>query len=158
MNVSSYHAHRTLSPASGSCAPEKQNSEVKTLEVRKYGSSYYWTYRMRSVFFGVHPDELKHCISPGLQSGTALLFGFKGAPLVMGSLSAAIGRLIQSSFHPAAHQVQVYMMARAARGSQLRNLQLAKVLYVLAAFGVQVAMPKGEREAAECSGSEPLLS
>lgn len=32
------------------------------------------------------------------------------------------------------------------RGSpELRNLQLSKVLCVLAAFGVQVAMPKGER-------------
>ena len=38
--------------------------------------------------FGVHPDELKHCVSPGLENGTALLwvamlFGFKAVPLVM---------------------------------------------------------------------------
>ena len=64
--------------------------------------------------FGVHPDELKHCVSPGLECGTALvwvamLFGFKGAPLVMGRLSAAIGRLLQSLFHPASGQVQVYI-------------------------------------------------
>ena len=35
--------------------------------------------------FGVHPTELKHCVSPGLESGTgilwvAMLFGFKGGP------------------------------------------------------------------------------
>ena len=103
--------------------------------------------------FGVHPAELKHCISPGLTNGTALLwvamlFGFKGAPLIMGRLSAAIGRLLQSLFHPAEGQVQVYIddVALMLRGSkELRDLQLAKVLYVLAAFGVQVAMEKGER-------------
>lgn len=103
--------------------------------------------------FGVHASELKHCVSPGLESGTALLwvamlFGFKGAPLVMGRLSAAVGRLLQSLFHPAAGQVQVYIddVALMIRGSlETRNLQLAKVLYVLAAFGVQVAMGKGER-------------
>ena len=103
--------------------------------------------------FGVHPTELKHCVSPGLESGTgilwvAMLFGFKGAPLIMGRLSAAIGRLVQSMFHPAAAQTQVYIddVALMLRGSQqCRDLNLAKVLYVLAAFGVQVAMEKGER-------------
>lgn len=35
--------------------------------------------------FGVHPEELKHCVSPGMEMGTAILwvamlFGFKGAP------------------------------------------------------------------------------
>jgi hypothetical protein len=49
--------------------------------------------------FGVHPEELKHSINPGLENGTALLwvamlFGFKAAPLIMGRLSAAIGRLL----------------------------------------------------------------
>ena len=93
---------------------------------------------------GVHHNEL---------NGTALLwvamlFGFKAAPSVMGRLSAAIGRLPQSLSHPAAGQVQVYIdsVALMLRGSpELRNLQLSKVLCVLAAFGVQVAMPKGER-------------
>jgi hypothetical protein len=50
--------------------------------------------------------------------------------------------------HPAAGQVQVYIddVALMLQGSEeLRNLQLSKVLYLLAAFGVQVAMPKRER-------------
>ena len=103
--------------------------------------------------FGVRPEELKHCVSPGMENGTAILwvamlFGFRGAPLIMGRLSAAIGRLIQSLFHAAEAQTQVYIddIALMVRGStEQRNLQLAKVLYVLAAFGVQVAMHKGER-------------
>ena len=101
--------------------------------------------------FGVHQDELRHCISPALENGTgilwvAMLFGFKAAPLIMGRLSAAIGRLIQSLFHPASGQVQVYIddVALMLRGSkELRNIGIAKVLYVLAAFGVQVALKKG---------------
>eukprot|EP00435_Cladocopium_sp_Y103_P011877 s4293_g3.t1 len=103
--------------------------------------------------FGVHPQELRHCVSPGLQSGTAILwiamlFGFKAAPLVMGRLSAAIGRLTQSLFHPAAGQVQIYIddLVLIIRGSRaLRNLHMSKVLHVLAAFGVRIAMHKGER-------------
>ena len=103
--------------------------------------------------FGVHPDELKHCVSPGVVNGTALLwvamlFGFKAAPLIMGRLSSAIGRLLQSLFHPAAGQVQVYIddVALMLRGSpELRNVQLSKVLYTLAALGVQISMEKGER-------------
>ena len=69
---------------------------------------------MRLPIFACIPSELKNCISPGLHTGTAIiwvamLFGFKAAPLVMGRLSAAIGRLLQSLFHPAAGQVQVYI-------------------------------------------------
>ena len=63
----------------------------------------------------------------------------------MGRLSAAVGRLVQSLFHPAARQVQVYIddVALMLRGTkELRNLQLAKVY--MAAFGVRVAMRKGE--------------
>eukprot|EP00435_Cladocopium_sp_Y103_P057196 s804_g19.t1 len=132
-----------------------QRSALKTS--RKYEESIteFILIDLQDAFchFGVHPDELKHCVSPGLESGTALvwvamLFGFKGAPLVMSRLSAAVGRLIQSTFHPAAGQTQVYIddIALVLRGStELRNLQLSNVLYLLAAFGVQVSMKKGER-------------
>ena len=78
----------------------------------------------------------------------AMLFGFKGAPLIMGRLSAAIGRLVQSLFHPAEGQTQVYIddVALMLRGSQeWREIQLSKVIYVLSSFGVQLSMEKGER-------------
>ena len=92
-------------------------------------------------------------MSPGLEAGTgivwvAMLFGFKAAPLVMGRLSAAIGRLLQSLFHPAEAQIQVYIddVAVMVRGSpEERNIHLAKILHVLAAFGVQISLGKGER-------------
>jgi len=77
-----------------------------------------------------------------------MLFGFRGAPLVMGRLLAAIGRLVHSLFHPAAGQTQVYIddVALMLRGTkEWRDLQLAKVIYVLSAFGVQLSMEKGER-------------
>ena len=103
--------------------------------------------------FGLHPTELKHAVSPGLENWTgivwcAMLFGFKRAPLIMGRLSAAIGRLLQSTFHPASGQVQIYIgdVLLTIRGpEEERNLQVSKVLYLLAAFGVQVATHKGER-------------
>ena len=66
----------------------------------------------------------------------------------MGRLSAAIGRLVQSLFHPAAGQCQVYIddVALMIRGSkELRNLQLAKFLYVLAAFGVQISKSEASK-------------
>ena len=68
-----------------------------------------------------------------------MLFGFKAAPLVMGRLSAATGRLVQSLFHPAEGQTQVNIddVAPMLRGPrEYRDLQLAKVIYVLSAFGV----------------------
>ena len=51
-------------------------------------------------------------------------------------------------FHPAETQTQVYIddVALVLRGAKAtRDLHLAKVLYVLAAFGVRVAMEKGEK-------------
>ena len=46
--------------------------------------------------FGVAADELKNCLAPALEEDEilvfcAVLFGFKGAPLIMGRLSAALG-------------------------------------------------------------------
>ena len=51
--------------------------------------------------FGVANEELKNCLAPVLEEDEilvfcAMLFGFKGAPLVMGRLSAALARLWQS--------------------------------------------------------------
>ena len=51
--------------------------------------------------FGVANEELKNCLAPVLEEDEilvfcAMLFGVKGAPLVMGRLSAALARLWQS--------------------------------------------------------------
>ena len=48
--------------------------------------------------FGVAPKELKNCLAPALEEDEilvfcAMLFGFKGAPLIMGRLAAALARL-----------------------------------------------------------------
>eukprot|EP00435_Cladocopium_sp_Y103_P022173 s2755_g5.t1 len=142
-------------------AREHELKEEKTTSVLKGSRSFeeaaieFMLIDLQDAFchFGVHPKELRHCVSPGLHSGTgilwtAMLFGYKAAPLVMSRLSATVGRLVQSLFHPAAGQVQVYIddVALIVRGTRhLRNMHLAKVLYVLAAFGVRVAMQKGER-------------
>ena len=55
--------------------------------------------------FAVHRQELRHCLSPGLEEGkwllwVALLFGFKSAPLLMARLSSATARIIQSMVKP----------------------------------------------------------
>ena len=101
--------------------------------------------------FGLHPKELCHAVSPGLESGTgilwcAMLFGYTAAPLIMGRLSAAIARLVQSTLHPAEGQTQMYVddLLLLLRGSKSqRELILAMVIHTLAAFGVQLSLDKG---------------
>ena len=110
---------------------------------------------MKDAFchFPIHPAELRHCISPGLDDKTglmwvAMLFGFAGAPLVMGRLSAAVGRLIASLFNTAELQDQVYVddVFLASQGSrQARNNHVSLVIYTLRAFGVNLSLAKGER-------------
>ena len=103
--------------------------------------------------FGLHPKELCHAVSPGLESGTgilwcAMLFGYTAAPLIMGRLSAAIARLVQSLVHPAEGQTQMYVddLLLLLRGSRAhRESILALVIYTLTAFGVQLSLDKGER-------------
>ena len=103
--------------------------------------------------FELHPKELCHAVSPGLESGTgilwcAMLFGYTAAPLIMGRLSAAIARLVQSTLHPAEGQTQMYVddLLLLLRGSKSqRELILAMVIHTLAAFGVQLSLDKGER-------------
>ena len=103
--------------------------------------------------FGLHPKELCHAVSPGLESGTgilwcAMLFGYTAVPLIMGRLSAAISRLVQSLMHPGEGQTQMYVddLLLLLRGSRAhRESILAMVIYTLVAFGVQLSLDKGER-------------
>ena len=104
--------------------------------------------------FPINPLELKHCISPGVVQGTALiwiamLFGFSGAPLIMERLSAAIGRVVASMFfHTAEAQVQVYVddILVVLKGDKVaRDNMISMILYTLRAFGVNLSLEKGER-------------
>ena len=103
--------------------------------------------------FAVDSRELKHCVTPdetseGCLVWVAMLFGFRGAPLVMGRLSSAIGRLLSSLMADFEGQMQIYVddLAIALQGPQQhRNYILACLLYTLAAFGVQTSLKKGER-------------
>ena len=103
--------------------------------------------------FSVHKDELRHCVSPnengdGALLWTAMLFGFKAAPLLMGRLSAALGRLLSSLARPSEAQLQVYIddvIIGLTGDKDSREQLLACFLMTAAAFGVQINLKKGER-------------
>ena len=66
----------------------------------------------------------------------------------MGRLSAAIGRLVASLAHGAEMQGQVYVddvLLLIHGGRTARDNIVALVLYTLKAFGVRLALEKGER-------------
>ena len=103
--------------------------------------------------FPVRKEELRHCVTPDEHDQdalvwTAMLFGYKAAPLIMGRLSSALGRLLQSIMDPSSVQLQVYVddVLMAAIGPRpQRETKLAAALYTAAAFGVRVNLRKGER-------------
>ena len=102
--------------------------------------------------FGVANEELKNCLAPALEEDEilvfcAMLFGFKGAPLIMGRLSAALARLWQSMIMRDG-ELQLYMddplFGIVGPRSRRRGV-LAMLLYTAAAMGVNLAYHKGER-------------
>eukprot|EP00913_Durusdinium_trenchii_P011074 g10396.t1 len=101
----------------------------------------------------VHPEEHQNCLSPGLhQSETlmwvAMLFGFKGAPLLMGRFAACLARIWQSLIAPSEMQSQLYMddPIWILRGpTSRRNRNLALLLYTARALGINLAWHKGSR-------------
>ena len=104
--------------------------------------------------FGLCKEELKHSLAPlddeNFVLFSAMLFGFRSAPLIMGRLAAAIGRLWQAMMEPYEAQLQVYiddvlMMVRGTE-KEIHSL-IAMGLYTLKAFGVNFALKKGERGA-----------
>ena len=101
----------------------------------------------------VRREELRHCVTKDEHDQHALvwvsmLFGYRAAPLLMGRLSAALGRLLQSMLNPQLTQIQVYIddiIISCLGNLAWREVQLAAVLYTAAAFGVQISLKKGER-------------
>ena len=102
---------------------------------------------------GVLKNELRHCVTPDEHDRDALvwcamLFGYRAAPLLMGRLSSALGRLLQSLVCPEITQLQVYVddiLVAALRDRVTREAQLAMLLYTAAAFGVQISLKKGRK-------------
>ncbi|CAL1167184.1 unnamed protein product [Cladocopium goreaui] len=103
--------------------------------------------------FPVCREELSNCLAPGNRENQAilfraLLFGFKSAPLLMGRLSAAVGRLWQSLMSPTEGQMQIYVddVLTLINGTDDEKANLIALgLYTMKAFGVQIALAKGER-------------
>jgi hypothetical protein len=103
--------------------------------------------------FPVDRDELSNCICPGLESGqfilyTALLFGFKAAPLLMARLAAMFTRFLQSLLAKGEGVIQTYMddpLILLAGTDARRNRTLALLLYSMWALGINIAYHKGER-------------
>lgn len=103
--------------------------------------------------FPVALQEVSNCICPGARANefvmyTALLFGFKAAPLLMARLASMISRFLQSLFLRGEGSLQTYMddpLFILAGPLTRRNRTLALILYSLYAMGVNVAYAKGER-------------
>ena len=104
--------------------------------------------------FGVAPEELCHCLAPSLQEDKvvvfkAMSFGYKGAPLIMGRLAAALTRQWQAMVQDHA-RIQTYMddPLMVVCGSKMeRESMIAQLLYSARAFGVNLSYEKGERGA-----------
>ena len=96
--------------------------------------------------FGVAPEELCHCRAPALQEDMvvvfkAMSFGFKGAPLIMGRLSAALTRQWQAMMQSQA-RVQTYMddpLIVMCGSKADRESMLARLLNSAKAFGVNLS-------------------
>ena len=103
--------------------------------------------------FPVHLEEIGNCVCPGVRKDefvifVALLFGFRGAPLLMARLSSLIRRFVQSLMNRAEGTLQCYMddpLFTLAGPRARRERTLALILYSLYVMGVNVAYSKGER-------------
>ena len=112
----------------------------------------------------VHPEEHANCLSPGIhQTETlmwvAMLFGFRGAPLLMGRFAACLARLWQSLIAPSEMQSQLYVddpMWILRGPSFRRNRNLALLLYTARALVLTWHGAK-DLEEASCHGSESCL-
>ena len=103
--------------------------------------------------YPVAKEELGNCVCPGLRQGefilyTALLFGFKAAPLLMARLSAMFTRFLQSLLVKGEGVIQTYMddpLILLAGTRARRDRTLSLLLYSLWALGINLAFSKGER-------------
>ena len=102
--------------------------------------------------FPVRREEWNNCLAPGLDENEvllfcAMLFGFKGAPLIMGRFAAALGRLWQAMLVRDG-QLQIYMddPLSCVVGPRKRRLGvIAMLLYTAIVMGVNISFEKGHR-------------
>ena len=103
--------------------------------------------------FGVERKEWGHCLAPGTKPDemllfTALLFGFKTAPLLYSRLAALLSRWLQSIVPPgiAAHQTYLDDALWFLQGPlKVRNRCLGLILFTMEAIGLRIAHSKGHR-------------
>ena len=103
---------------------------------------------------GVHRDELPHTLAPHVEDSdsfyifSALLFGYKTAPLLWSRVAAMLARMLQSlmTLDEAQHQVYLDDALWILQGSvKTRNINLAMILTTMASLGFRVSLKKGER-------------
>lgn len=107
--------------------------------------------------FAVKEEEWGHCLSPAPKEGdedldlvcfTALLFGFKTAPLLYSRLAALVSRMLQAVVQPGRGVHQTYLddsLWYLQGPLQSRNQLLSLVLHTMAALGLRVSFKKGKR-------------
>ena len=101
----------------------------------------------------VAEKELGNCATPSMSPGkylvfTAMLFGFRGAPLIMGRFAATLARMLQALIPADEMQSQLYMddPLWTFQGPKWRRQEnLALVLYMCGALGVNLQFKKGFR-------------
>ena len=103
---------------------------------------------------GVHGEELPHTLAPHVEDQeafylfSALLFGYKTAPLLWSRVAAMLARMLQSLMTTDEAQHQVYLddaIWVLQGGLKDRNLNLSLILVTMAALGFRVSLKKGER-------------
>jgi hypothetical protein len=101
----------------------------------------------------VAEKELGNGVTPSTSQGkylvfTAMLFGFRGAPLIMGRFAATLARMLQALIPADEMQSQLYMddplwMLQGPKWRRQENLAL--ILYMCGALGVNLQFKKGFR-------------
>ena len=103
----------------------------------------------------VHRNEHQHALAPALEQGqfiafVALLFGYKVAPLLWSRVASLMARFLQAAIprHQGQHQCYLDDSIWTLRGElEVRNHNLAFILYSMASVGLKVALSKGEHQA-----------
>eukprot|EP00435_Cladocopium_sp_Y103_P014598 s616_g3.t1 len=102
--------------------------------------------------FGIDEREIPHSIAPSLDQRMlvfrAMSFGYRGAPLIMGRLTAALMRLWQAAVPQGKAHLQCYMddpVLVMMAPLEERHQTLSLLLYTAHTFGLRLSFGKAER-------------